>query len=431
MASISALRRARTHAPWSAATWRDTTFVVSGVPLQLAVWLPFWAPYRFWWISAIVVLLLAHPLTRAHRERFWAMLGVEIPLLPRKDQYGPGWQGALRQLRSWTAWRVLLYHVLVGPLIAAGGLLTLWVWAAGVAMAALPTFAWALPDSSRLSLNNHGATTVAVICVGGVLLLLAAPWLAAWVTRLDTRAGVALLGPSRAEELARKVEDLAEKRASVVDAADLERRRIERDLHDGAQQRLVSLAMNLGLARETLTDIPDEAMQVIVEAHEEAKEALTELRNLIRGLHPAVLEDRGLDAALSGVAARVPLPVRLRVDVAQRASSTVEAVAYFVVSEALTNVVKHAKATKVEIDVDRIGDLLRVAVTDDGIGGAIPSSSAAAGASATGGASGTGGAGGTGLAGLARRVQSVDGTFRITSPAGGPTTITVELPCAL
>jgi signal transduction histidine kinase len=420
MASISALRRARTHAPWSAAAWRDTTFVVSGVPLQLAVCLPFWAPYRFWWTSVIVVLLLAHPLTRAHRERFWAMLGVEIPLLPRKDQYGPGWQGALRQLRSWTAWRVLLYHVLVGPLIAMGGLLTLWVWAAGAAMAALPTFAWALPDSSGLSPHGHGDTTVAVTCLGGVLLLLAAPWLAGAVTRLDTRAGVALLGPSRAEELERKVEDLAEKRASVVDAADLERRRIERDLHDGAQQRLVSLAMNLGLARETLTDIPDEAMQVIVEAHEEAKEALTELRNLIRGLHPAVLEDRGLDAALSGVAARVPLPVRLRVDVPERASSTVEAVAYFVVSEALTNVVKHANATKVEITVDRIGDVLRVVVTDDGKGGAAPASPSA-----------SGGAGGTGLAGLARRVQSVDGTFRITSPAGGPTTITVELPCAL
>ncbi|GAA2584383.1 sensor histidine kinase [Actinomadura fulvescens] len=393
------------------AAWRDTTFVVSGVPLQLAPWLPFWAPYRFWWISVLVVVLLAHPLTRAHRERFWAMLGVEIPLLPRKSRYGSGWQGALRQLRSWTAWRVLFYHVLVGPLIAVGGLLTLWVWAAGAAMALLPTFAWALPESSGLSSGDH-AFTVAFTCATGVLLLLAAPWLARTVTRLDTRAGVALLGPSRAEELERKVEDLAEKRASVVDAADLERRRIERDLHDGAQQRLVSLAMNLGLARETLTGVPDEAMQVIIEAHEEAKEALAELRDLIRGLHPAVLEDRGLDAALSGVAARVPLPVRLRVNVPERASSTVEAVAYFVVSEALTNVVKHARATKVEIAVDRIGDVLRVTVTDDGIGGAAPG-------------------GGTGLAGLARRVQSVDGTFRITSPAGGPTTITVELPCAL
>jgi signal transduction histidine kinase len=198
----------------------------------------------------------------------------------------------------------------------------------------------------------------------------------------------------------------------VVDAADLERRRIERDLHDGAQQRLVSLALNLGLARETLTGVPDDAMRVIVEAHEEAKEALAELRTLIRGLHPAVLEDRGLDAALSGVAARVPLPVRLRVEVEPRASSTVEAVAYFVVSEALTNVVRHARAAEVDVEVARRGDLLRVTVRDDGAGGADPSA-------------------GTGLTGLARRVRSVDGAFRITSPAGGPTTVTVELPCAL
>ncbi|MEV4006691.1 sensor histidine kinase, partial [Actinomadura sp. NPDC049753] len=235
---------------------------------------------------------------------------------------------------------------------------------------------------------------------------------AAGVRRLDARAAAALLGPDRAKELQRRVDDLAEKRASVVDAADIERRRIERDLHDGAQQRLVSLALNLGLARETLTGVPDEAMRVIVEAHEEAKAALTELRDLIRGLHPAVLEDRGLDAALSGVAARVPLPVRLRVDIEPRASSTVEAVAYFVVSEALTNVVKHARANEVDVRVARRGDVLRVTVRDDGAGGADPSA-------------------GTGLTGLARRVRSVDGTFRITSPAGGPTTVTVELPCAL
>jgi signal transduction histidine kinase len=245
-----------------------------------------------------------------------------------------------------------------------------------------------------------------------VLLLIAAPWTAMAVRRLDARAIGVLLGPDRAKELERRVEDLAEKRAGAVDAADIERRRIERDLHDGAQQRLVALAMNLGLARATLTGVPDEAMQVIVEAHEEAKEALTEMRDLIRGLHPAVLEDRGLDAALSGIAARVPLPVRLRVDVPRRASSTVEAVAYFVVSESLANVVKHARASTVEIDVARRGDALLVTVADDGVGGADPSR-------------------GSGLAGLGRRVRSVDGTFRIVSPAGGPTTVTVELPCAL
>jgi signal transduction histidine kinase len=170
--------------------------------------------------------------------------------------------------------------------------------------------------------------------------------------------------------------------------------------------------MNIGLARETLTGVPDDAMEVIAEAHREAKEALIELRNVVRGLHPAVLDDRGLDAALSGIAARAPLPVRLQVDVPERPSPTVEAVAYFVASEALTNAVRHAGAAQVRIVATRDGDVLRMTITDDGIGGAEP-------------------ARGTGLTGLRQRVGSVDGTFRITSPAGGPTVITVELPCAL
>ena len=153
----------------------------------------------------------------------------------------------------------------------------------------------------------------ASLTLAGIVLLLTAPFLAAGVTWLDARAGRALLGPSRSLELERQVETLSESRAGVVDAADAERRRIERDLHDGAQQRLVSLAMNLGLARATMTDVPEPVRQVIADAHEEAKEALAELRNLVRGLHPAVLEDRGLDAALSGIAARAPLPVRVTV----------------------------------------------------------------------------------------------------------------------
>ncbi len=249
------------------------------------------------------------------------------------------------------------------------------------------------------------------LTLGGIVLLLAAPFLAAGVTWLDARAGRALLGPSRSLELERQVETLSESRAGVVDAADAERRRIERDLHDGAQQRLVSLAMNLGLARATMTDAPEPVRQVIADAHEEAKEALAELRNLVRGLHPAVLEDRGLDAALSGIAARAPLPVRVTVSVPQRASPTVEAVAYFVVSECLTNIARHAAATKAEIHVRRTGDVLLIRVSDDGAGGADP-------------------ARGTGLASLAHRARSVDGTLTIDSPAGGPTVIMVELPCA-
>ena len=195
-----------------------------------------------------------------------------------------------------------------------------------------------------------------------------------------------------------------------MDAADAERRRLERDLHDGTQQRLVSLAMNLGMARVEVTTA-EQAKQAIAAAHEEAKAALTELRNLIRGLHPAVLADRGLDAALSGVAARMPVPVRLTVDLPRRPPPVIEAVAYFVVSEALTNVAKHAQASQAEVFVQRTGDRLHVIISDDGVGGADP-------------------ARGTGLAGLAKRASSVDGTFEIASPPGGPTLITVDLPCA-
>ncbi|MFI0407909.1 histidine kinase [Actinomadura sp. 3N508] len=419
--------RARVYAPWSAAAWRDTAFVASGVPLQVAGWLiagsirMLWSPGNSVEIlitacaSVVLVLLVLRPLTSWQRERCWAMLGLHIPRMPGFDD--GLLRDALRDVRSPELWRVLQYHMAAGPLLALGGIGVIATWASGAVLTVSGVYGWALPESSPLNPTTHPARIAALTGVG-VLLLVAAPWAAAGVRRLDARAASALLGPDRAKELERRVEDLAEKRASVVDAADLERRRIERDLHDGAQQRLVSLALNLGLARETLRGVPDEAMQVIVEAHEEAKEALTELRTLIRGLHPAVLEDRGLDAALSGVAARVPLPVRLRVEVEPRASSTVEAVAYFVVSEALTNVVKHARATEVDVAVTRRGATLHVSVTDNGKGGADP-------------AGGPNPSGGTGLAGLARRVRSVDGTFRITSPAGGPTTVTVELPCAL
>jgi signal transduction histidine kinase len=176
--------------------------------------------------------------------------------------------------------------------------------------------------------------------------------------------------------------------------------------------------MHLGMARASLTDVPEEVRQVIEQAHDEVTEALAELRQLVRGLHPAVLDDRGLDAALSGIAANAPLPVRLRVDVADRCSPSIEAVAYFVVSEALTNVAKHADAGSAEVAVVRVGDRLRIVVSDDGRGGATLDGGGAAADGA-----------GTGLRGLAQRAAAVDGTLTVDSPPGGPTAITVELPC--
>jgi signal transduction histidine kinase len=174
--------------------------------------------------------------------------------------------------------------------------------------------------------------------------------------------------------------------------------------------------MNLGMARERFEAEPEPVRQALAAAHDEAVLVLSELREFIRGLHPAVLTDRGLDAALSGLAARAPLPVRLRVDVPRSASAAVEAVAYFIVSEALTNVVKHAQATRAEVTVTRAGDVLRICVTDDGRGGAVL-------------AAGLGTGGGTGLRGLAQRAAAVDGTLSVDSPPGGPTVVTAELPC--
>jgi signal transduction histidine kinase len=238
--------------------------------------------------------------------------------------------------------------------------------------------------------------------------LIVLPRTARRVAAADARLARVLLGPGRSERLERRVETLTRSRADVIAAADAERRRIERDLHDGTQQRLVSLAMNLGMARSALGDGP--ARDVVAAAHDEAVAALTELREFVRGLHPAVLNDRGLDAAVSGVAARAPIPVRVTVDVAPRCSATIEAIAYFTVSEALTNVAKHASASRAAVALRRTGDLLTITVTDDGRGGARAES-------------------GSGLSGLAQRARAVDGTMTVHSPAGGPTIVTVELPC--
>ncbi len=409
-------------ASWATGTWRATRHVLAGLPLGLgalgvlgAIVLVWGAavlslldgPTGGWELAVLYVLAaLAGPipllwgvraLTAAQRARFRGTLGVELP--PVRGFAGAGPLRWVRPWRSPTTWRQLGYHLLSVITGVGGGALVVLCWSAPVLAVA---YAGELADAGRAS----GASIVVL----AFALLLAAPWVARGVARLDELAARALLGPSRSEELAVRVESLARSRADIVAATDAERRRIERDLHDGAQQRLVSLAMNLGMARANLTDVPEPARQVIEAAHEEAILALAELRELVRGLHPAVLNDRGLDAALSGVVARAPLPVRLQVDVPERCSPSVEAIAYFIVAEALTNVAKHAGAEQAEVTVTRAGDRLRVIVTDDGHGGATPDA-------------------GTGLRGLAQRAAAVDGTLTVRSPAGGPTTITAELPC--
>ncbi|MEU8682425.1 sensor histidine kinase [Streptomyces sp. NPDC048611] len=393
---------------------RDLSFIAAGAPLHLVpVLLCWWAlpllADTATGVSSDAPVILTAPLsllviagyglTEAQRWRFRAICGVELP-----------------RLRFTAGKRQLGYNVLVGPLLGVLEVLLLGLLLTALTAALVLVWVWLVPPQWRIEHRGY-TTTATYLSVLGLLALATVPALAAGLVRLEILVGRAVLGVSRSDELARRVEDLTESRAGAVDAADAERRRIERDLHDGAQQRLVSLALNLGLAKATLTDLPPEAREVIEAAHREAKDAIEELNNLVRGLHPAVLDELGLDAALSGLAARAPLPVRLRVDLPaelpQRTAPAVEAVAYFVVSEALTNIAKHAReATRADVTVTRLGEILRVVIADDGMGGADPSR-------------------GSGLRGLAQRVRSVDGTFRMSSPAGGPTMMSVELPCPM
>ncbi|MFD9025401.1 sensor histidine kinase [Streptomyces parvulus] len=252
-----------------------------------------------------------------------------------------------------------------------------------------------------------GVVTFAVTLVSLFVLWPVLPFIARGLTNADRAMVRGLLSPS--DELERRIAELESDRGIVVDTAAADLRRIERDLHDGAQARLVNLAMGLGLAKEKLLEDPDAAAAMVDEAHGEVKLALQELRDLARGIHPAVLTDRGLDAALSSVASRCTVPVRVTVDLAERPAPAIEGIAYFTVSELLQNVSKHSGARSASVEVWRSSDRLLIQVGDDGRGGARLDA-------------------GTGMKGLADRLSAVDGLFVVDSPEGGPTAVTAELP---
>jgi signal transduction histidine kinase len=353
------------------------------------------------WVS----LWMAYP----ERGRFAVLLDADIPAAPL-----PGTGGWLRRLwaalSSGAAWRGVLYGLIRFPLSTLQFVLVSVVWSLALVLITAPAYAWALPGGGA-HIAGHpirypGALIVAVLA--GLVLLLAAPVLTRWMAAGDAAVARGLLGSGR-EELTARIGELETSRAKVMDAAEVERMRIERDLHDGAQQRLVSLAMELGRAKAKFGTDPEGAAEIVSQAHDQAKEALAELRNLVRGVHPPVLSDRGLDAALSGLAALSPVPVTVSAELPSRPPAAIEAIAYFVVAEALTNIAKHAHAHHARILVVRVDDQLSVEITDDGVGGADPA--------------------GQGLSGLAARVAGVDGKFRVTSPTGGPTTLEVTLPC--
>ncbi|MFI5565905.1 sensor histidine kinase [Streptomyces sp. NPDC051740] len=415
------------RAPVGGRTWRELGYVLLSLPISVLLF-----TYAITMVSlgaGLLVTFLGVPVLAAalagcrgfgavERARARGLLGLKVaepePLRMRRQGF-MAWIGAV--LKSGASWRALLYAVLQLPWAVLSFVVTVTVWSVGWSLLTYPLWFWVFPmyggqdgiqlygdEHHRVYLDNPFEVTVTAGV--GLLFTLATPWIVRALTMVDRVMVHGLLGPSR---LATRVVELESDRGVVVDTAAADLRRIERDLHDGAQARLVALAMDLGLAKEKLREDPRVAARMVDEAHGEVKTALQELRDLARGIHPAVLTDRGLDAALSSVASRCTVPVQVEVDLTERPAPAIEGIAYFTVSELLQNISKHSRATWAAVEVWRTENRLMLQVVDNGVGGADVSE-------------------GSGLAGLAERLDAVDGVLVVDSPAGGPTRVTAELP---
>ncbi|HEX5589792.1 MAG TPA: sensor domain-containing protein, partial [Candidatus Limnocylindrales bacterium] len=311
-------------------------------------------------------------------------------------------------------WRDVVYVFVAFPLAMLEAALVVALWAASIALLSLPVWLDTLGAAGVPGQFRDAAEPwqLAAFAVGVVLAPVAASTARGLVT-LHRAVVAGLLCESEQRALQRRVEALEGSRKAVLDVEATELRRIERDLHDGAQQRLVMLTLDLGLAAEKLDADPDRARELVLAAQGQARQALAELRDLVRGIAPAILMDRGLVPAVSALAGRSPVPTTVvsTLPDGERLPDAAERAAYFLIAESLTNVAKHAAATRCEVRVSREGGALVVEVRDDGAGGAeiVP---------------------GGGLAGLAGRVEALDGQFSVTSPRGGPTVIRAELPVA-
>ncbi|WP_037674352.1 sensor histidine kinase [Streptomyces griseus] len=415
------------RAPVEPRHWGELAYVLLSLPISIALFI-----YSVTMVSlgaGLLVTFLGVPVLAGalagcrgigvlERARARGLLGLEVddpePLRVRKNGF-MGWIGAV--LKSGTSWRHLLYSVLHMPWSVFSFTVSVVFFSCGWTLLTYPLWFWVFPmyggqggiqlygdETHRIYLDNPFEITVTALV--GLLFTMVTPWIVRALTMVDRLLVHGLLGPST---LASRVVELESDRGVVVDTAAADLRRIERDLHDGAQARLVALAMDLGLAKEKLSEDPRTAARMVDEAHGEVKTALQELRDLARGIHPAVLTDRGLDAALSAVASRCAVPVRVEVDLTERPAPAIEGIAYFTVSELLQNISKHSGATRAAVDVWRVENRLMLQVVDNGVGGADAS-------------------GGSGLAGLAGRLDAVDGILVVDSPVGGPTRVTAELP---
>jgi len=399
--------------------WVDALFLLTSFPVglvsfvTLVVMISLGAGLAIIWIGLPILVLAILGWRQAaglERWRIGAFLGVPIPDPHQPWPAGSVWRRLRTMLADPAVWRDLAYWILLFPIGVAELVLVVALVTVTVSLLAAP-FSYSSVDINFGSVHVHTLPAALGLMLLGVvaapvtaLLICGAAWLHGQLARV-------LLGPNRAGRLAERVDVLAESRSRMVDASIDERRRIERDLHDGAQQRLVALAMDLGMARERMESDPDSARELVDEAHEEAKRALAELRDLVRGIHPAVLTDRGLDAAVSALAGRSQVPVTVSCHVPGRLPEAIESTAYFVVAEGLTNVAKHSRARHADVNLRLWEGLLLVEISDDGIGGADP-------------------AGGSGLRGLGDRVAAVDGGLVLERTAQGRTVLRAEIPCA-
>ncbi|MGW3498775.1 sensor histidine kinase [Streptomyces sp. NPDC001020] len=348
----------------------------------------------------------------------WSGTPIAVPYRAAPATANRPWWG---RARLWTRW------VLTDPATWRDLLWTSFTGGVGTTLAALvaaPVYVAAQLFGTFLGAGPVGQKPAAAHVFLAVLtvtttLLVALPivlWAAPRLMLGYSRSARYLLGPSRQEELAQRVDHLAQTRSDTLDAGAAEMRRIERDLHDGAQARLVAMGMALDTAQHLVVSNPEAAQSLLVEVKESSVKALAELRDLVRGIHPPVLADRGLADGVHALALDLPLRVHFTGELAGRAPAPVESAAYFAVSELLANVTKHAEARQIWIEIGHDNDLgagtLRITVTDDGRGGADPTD-------------------GTGLFGVERRLAAFDGVLAVSSPPGGPTIVNMEIPCAL
>jgi signal transduction histidine kinase len=373
----------------------------------------------FFWVIGLGVALFAATLRLAarmaviDRNRIEHLTGrhitsLELPVVPR----GLSLRERQRIWATAVSVRRLITYQLVRPFVVAAAIFAIVTWTWFI----VDLLMWATGSRSArlLAWDLHFATLGAVgtflVVLAGVAAILLWPSVVRAGSDVDGAVAKNLLGPSPTGELSLEVQRLGEARELALDVAETERRRIERDLHDGIQPRLVSLSIQLGLAKTRVDRDPTSTKELLEQAHDEVKTALHELRGLVRGIHPSVLDERGLDAALSSLVAGCPIPFNVDVRLVHRPDHTREGVAYFVTAEAINNVTKHSGATSASVLITDAGGVLRVIVKDDGHGGAHFESDG-------------------GLAGLRDRVSAAGGELSVTSPTGGPTRVEAIIPC--